>query len=115
MAVFFNRLYKKINYWMLSNLKRTYEMNNLLNYFDKKITENVKEFNAGFHVTYEVEETADVILKSNSGSGFWSFRNWNKTFKTVFYTGEKWDLRKKGVFSQEVPVVTWKSYTGPTL
>lgn len=88
----------------------------ILDFFAKAdvfhFTENEREFEAGFYLTYEIEEPANVILKTNSGSAFWSFRNWDKAFTTVFYTGENWDLTQKGIFAQEVPVVTWRSYIG---
>lgn len=71
-----------------------------------------KRLRAGLHATYQVLEPANVLLRSNSGSGFWRFENLTAGQKTVFYSGELWDVRVRGVFDVDIPFVSWTSYTG---
>ena len=74
--------------------------------------EDESKFQGGLHVVYEVLQPADVILRSNSGSAFWKCENTSNGKITVFYTGGTWDLRKEAAFSLNMPIISWRSYTG---
>ena len=70
------------------------------------------KFQGGLYVVYEVLEPADVILRVDSGSAFWSCENVSLGKRSVFYTRGKWALSETGVFALDLPVAGWKSYTG---
>ncbi len=67
------------------------------------------------YAVYEVLEPVNLLLRSNSGSGFWSFDNLSAACTTSLYSGEDWDVREPGVYHLSVPFTTWKSYRGAPL
>jgi len=78
-------------------------------------TSDEKQFQGGFHVTYQVLEPAPVHLKTNGGSAFWKGENVTNGKMTVFYTSEQWPMAKKGMVSLHAPIFKWQSYVGAPL
>ncbi len=70
------------------------------------------KFQGGFHAVYEVVKPANALLRIDTGSALWWCENMSTGKLCVFYTRGEWDLRKAGVFSRQVPIAGWKSYTG---
>jgi len=79
------------------------------------LVDDPARFRQSLYATYEVLEPLNLLLRSSSGSGFWSFDNVTAACPTVFYSGEAWDVRERGVFQVNVPFTTWQSYTGAPL
>ncbi len=64
--------------------------------------EDPKQFKGGLHISYKVEEPADVALRSSSGSAYWRFER-GDLGAAVFYARGALDVSKPGVFSAEAP------------
>ncbi len=74
--------------------------------------EDQSKFQGGMQVVYEVVQPADIMLRCNSGSALWRSENTSNGKLTVFYTGGTWDLTGEGVFALNMPIISWRSYTG---
>jgi Glycosyl hydrolase-like 10 len=75
-------------------------------------TPGENKFSGGMSMIYEVKEPANVLLRSNIGTGFWQFANITKALEATLYSGETIDMRKKGIFTIDIPFTSCKSYTG---
>jgi len=78
-------------------------------------TRDESKFRGGFHVTYRIIEPAPVLLRASSGNGYWEFRNLDTWGSMAFYTGDEWNLSRKGVFEQQIPVERWTRPGSPRL